>query len=92
MVPTALLALALLLGGGAFQTGALLNAVSAVWGAAGLEAGKHAGPDGTAKAGNILDPDGASAPSDAGNGLDPDGLAASAPAPNDAGNILDPNG
>jgi hypothetical protein len=59
MVRTALLALALALGGG------LLDLVSNVW---------EPGPaDAMTKAGNAHDPDGAPATSDAGNGLDPNG-------------------
>ncbi len=64
MVRTALLALALALGGGGPYFGVLLDLVSA---------GGHFGPGATAKAGNANDPDGATATSDAGNVLDPDG-------------------
>lgn len=65
MVRTALLALALALGGGGPQFGVLLDLVSA---------GGHFGPGATAKAGNANDPNGgAAATSDAGNGADPNG-------------------
>lgn len=69
MIRTALLVLALALGGGAFHLG-LLD------GTAAAKAGSHFDPNGlaaTGDAGTNLDPDGASATSDAGNNLDPDG-------------------
>ncbi len=65
MVRTALLALALALGGGGGHFGVLLDLASAVW---------TAGPvDAMAKAGGVNDPNGAPATSDAGNGYDPNG-------------------
>jgi hypothetical protein len=69
MIRTALLVLALALGGGAFHFG-LLD------GAAWAKAGNSFDPNGaaaTGDAGNNLDPDGAAATSDAGNNLDPNG-------------------
>ena len=72
MIRTALLALALALGGGAFHFG-LLDGGRA-------KAGNSADPNGlaatggtAAKAGNSYDPNGLAANSDAGNNLDPDG-------------------
>ena len=87
MIGTALLALALVLGGGAARFGVFLGAVTAVWGAA----GGHADPNGAAApsdAGTILDPNGAAAESDAGGIYDPNGAAAES----DGGNSLDPDG
>ena len=80
MVRTALLALALALGGGGPHFGVLLDLVSA---------GGHFGPGATAKAGNSADPNGGpAATSDAGGSYDPDGATATS----DAGNGADPNG
>ena len=80
MVRTALLALALALGGGGPQFGVLLDLVSA---------GRHFGPGATTKAGNHADPNGGpAATSDAGNNFDPNGATATS----DAGNVLDPDG
>lgn len=61
MIPTALLALVLALGGAAPDLGTLLDPASAVWKACPADTGNHA------------DPNGATAKSDAGNKLDPNG-------------------
>lgn len=69
MIRTALLALALALGGGAFHFG-LLDGVMAA------KAGSHFDPNGlaaTGDAGNSYDPNGLAANADAGTNLDPDG-------------------
>lgn len=75
MVRTALLALALALGGGPPRLGSLLDLVSSLWTTDQVDAGGHADPNGvvTGAAGNILDPDGAATTVDAGNILDPNG-------------------
>jgi hypothetical protein len=70
MVRTALLALLLSVGGGVLYLGSFPDLVSALWNAE--------------KAGNVLDPDGAT--TDAGGRFDPNGATA------DAGNHFDPNG
>lgn len=61
MVRTALFALALALGGGTFHLGGALGLLSALWTADQVDAG------------NILDPNGATAGSDAGGHFDPNG-------------------
>ena len=76
MIRATLLALALVLGGGGAQLGALLDAMSSGWTSTALEAGGHADPDGLAAptdAGGMADPDGAAVDSDAGNMADPNG-------------------
>ena len=61
MVRTALLALALALGGGPSHLGSFVDLVSALWAADQVDAGGR------------FDPDGATATSDAGNRFDPNG-------------------
>lgn len=74
MVRTTLLALALVLGGGAPWAGSLANLVTVVWAAAEGDAGNMADPDGVkTNAGGHFDPNGLSAESDAGGHADPDG-------------------
>lgn len=70
MIRTALLALALALGGGAFQLGLFPDGVPAA------KAGSHFDPNGlaaTGDAGSHADPNGAAANRDAGTNLDPNG-------------------
>jgi hypothetical protein len=61
MVRTALLALALALGGGPSHLGSFVDLVSALWAADQVDLGGH------------LDPNGSTATSDVGNHADPDG-------------------